>query len=133
MSDRVETVVLDSQGLSAWIAQDRGVLALLAVFHTMGADLVVCANTIIEVMYVRVNTARLNWTLSRVKVEAGTEQVAKACAQLLKQAGLHRHEYALDTTFAETALRQPGPVAMLTSDVDGMAKLCGNRVRPIAV
>jgi hypothetical protein len=31
------------------------------------------------------------------------------------------------------ALRQPGPVAMLTSDVDDMAKLCGGRVRLVGV
>ncbi|MFK4273848.1 DNA-binding protein, partial [Streptomyces milbemycinicus] len=49
MSTRLETVVLDSQGLSAWVAQDRKVLAMFQVFHEMGADLVVSANTIVEV------------------------------------------------------------------------------------
>ncbi|GAA2134010.1 hypothetical protein GCM10009760_10810 [Kitasatospora kazusensis] len=73
------------------------------------------------------------WTLSRVKVESVTEQAAKASAELLKQAGLHGHTYAVDATVAEMTLRQPVPVAMLTSDVDGMARLCGNRVRLIAV
>ncbi|MEU8273545.1 hypothetical protein ACFYOK_03175 [Microbispora bryophytorum] len=34
---------------------------------------------------------------------------------------------------AEMALRQPGPVAMLTSDVDDMVRLCGNRVRLIGI
>ncbi len=29
MSERIETVVLDSEGLSAWIAQDRKLLAML--------------------------------------------------------------------------------------------------------
>ncbi|MFE9428753.1 DNA-binding protein [Kitasatospora sp. NPDC006697] len=133
MSDRFETVVLDSQGLSAWIAQDRGVLAMLQVFHSMAADLVVCANTIVEVTHARANMPRLSWTLSRVKVMSVTEQAAKASAELLKQAGLHGHKYAIDATVAEMALRQPGPVAMLTSDVDDMAKLCGSRVRLIAV
>lgn len=133
MSDRFETVVLDSQGLSAWIAQDRGVLAMLQIFHAMAADLVVCANTIVEVPHVRVTMPRLSWTLSRVKVESVTEQAAKASAELLKQAGLHGHKYAIDATVAEMALRQPGPVAMLTSDIDDMAKLCGSRVRLIAI
>ncbi|MFF0108924.1 hypothetical protein [Streptomyces hirsutus] len=32
---------------------------------------------------------------------------------------------------AEAALRQPGPVVMLTSGVDGMARLCGDLVRLI--
>ncbi|MFF0414563.1 DNA-binding protein [Kitasatospora sp. NPDC004745] len=133
MTNRIETVVLDSQGLSAWISQDRGVLAMLRSFHTMAADLVVCSNTIVEVAHARVNTPRLNWILSQVKVEAVTEQAARAAAALLKQAGLHGHKYAIDATVAEMALRQPGPVAVLTSDVDDMAKLCGTRVRLVGI
>lgn len=36
MSQRIVTVVLDSGGLSAWIAQDREFLAMLQVYHDMG-------------------------------------------------------------------------------------------------
>ncbi|MBN3929353.1 DNA-binding protein [Streptomyces verrucosisporus] len=133
MIEHVETVVLDSQGLSAWIAEDRKILGMFQVFHTMGADLVIGANTIVEVSHARVNMPRLRWALSRVKVEPVTEAAAKASAQLLKTAGLHGHKYAIDATVAEVALRQPGPVAVLTSDVDDMARLCGDRVRPIGV
>ncbi|MCG3041575.1 DNA-binding protein [Streptomyces sp. S1A] len=133
MIEHVETVVLDSQGLSAWIAEDRRILAMFQVFHTMGADLVIGANTIVEVSHARVNMPRLRWVLSRVKVEPVTEAAAKASAQLLKTAGLHGHKYAIDATVAEVALRQPGPVAVLTSDVDDMARLCGDRVRLIGV
>ncbi|MBI0294188.1 DNA-binding protein [Streptomyces sp. PRKS01-29] len=133
MSTHLETVVLDSQGLSAWVAQDRKVLAMFKVFHEMGADLAVSANTIIEVSHSRVNLPRLNWALSRVKVEPVTEQAAKAAAELLKSAGMHGHKYAIDATVAEAALRQPPPVAILTSDTDDMAKLCGDRVRLIAL
>ncbi|KQV15538.1 MULTISPECIES: DNA-binding protein [unclassified Kitasatospora] len=133
MSNGLETVVLDSQGLSSWISQERATLAMIRSFHSMAADLVVCANTIVEVTHARVNTARLNRVLSQVKVEAVTEQAARASAELLKQVGLHGHKYAIDATVAEMALRQPGPVAMLTSDIDDMAKLCGNRVRLIAI
>ncbi|MBI0375239.1 DNA-binding protein [Streptomyces albiflaviniger] len=133
MSTHLETVVLDSQGLSAWVAQDRKVLAMFQVFHGMGADLVISANTIVEVSHSRVNLPRLSWALSRVKVEPVTEQAAKAAAELLKSAGLHGHKYALDATVAEAALRQPSPVAVLTSDTDDMAKLCNDRVRLIAL
>ena len=38
MSQPVESVVLDSEGLSAGVAQERKVLGLLKVFHEMGAD-----------------------------------------------------------------------------------------------
>ncbi|MEW1549668.1 PIN domain-containing protein [Streptomyces tsukubensis] len=131
MNERVETVVLDSEGLSAWIAQDRKALALIRLFHEMGADFVIGANTIVEVSHSRTSFPRLNWTLSRIKVEPVTERAAKAAAELLKGAGLHGHKCAIDATVAEVALRQPGPVALLTSDSDDMKKLCGDRVRII--
>ena len=128
MSQHIESVVLDSEGLSAWVAQDRKVLGLLKVFHEMGADLVVSANTIVEVSHSRLNMPRLQWTLSRVKVEPVTEQTAKEAARLLKTAGLHGHKYAIDATVAEAALRQAEPVVLLTSDIDDMARLCGKRI-----
>ncbi|MGX1093705.1 putative nucleic acid-binding protein [Streptomyces albogriseolus] len=133
MSGHVETVVLDAEGLSAWIAQDRKTAAMFQVFHSAGADFVVGANTIVEVSHARVNTARMRWVLSRVRVEPVTEQAARAAAELLKATGLHGHKYAIDATVAEMALRQPGPVAMLTSDINDMARLCGDRVRLVGV
>jgi hypothetical protein len=133
VNEHVETVVLDSQGLSGWIAQDRKILAMFQVFHAMGADMVIGANTIVEVSHAGVNMPRLRWVLSRVKVEPVTKGAARASAELLKVAGLHGHKHAIDATVAEAALRQPGPVAMLTSDVDDMARLCGDRVRLIGI
>ncbi|WP_430478776.1 DNA-binding protein [Streptomyces sp. P11-1] len=133
MSVRIETVVLDSEGLLAWAAQDRKVLAMFQVFHDMGADLVVSANTIVEVIHAGVNQSRLLWVLSRVKVEPVTEASAKAAAQLLKGTGLHGHKYAIGATVAEAALRQRGPVAILTSDIDGMTLLCGSKLRLIGL
>ncbi len=133
MIKHVETVVLDSQGVSAWLAEDRELLAMFQVFHTMGADFVIGANTIVEVSHARANLPRLQWVLSRVRVEPVTERTAKASARLLKAAGLHGHKYAIDATVAEMALRQPGPVVMLTSDVDDMARLCGGRVQFVGI
>ncbi|MFD6326464.1 PIN domain-containing protein [Streptomyces sp. NPDC058442] len=133
MNGHIETVVLDSQGLSAWIAEDRKILAMLQVLHSMGSEIVVGANTIVEVSHARVNLPRLRWVLSRVKVEAVTEAAAKRAAELLKAAGLHGHKYAIDATVAELALRQPGPVALLTSDLDDMSRLCGGRVQLVGV
>ena len=133
MTGHIETLVLDCAGLAAWVAHDRTVAALLQVFSEFESDLVVSANTIIEVSHPGVNISRLNWVLSRVKVEPVTAQAAKASATLLKEAKLHGHRYAIDATVAEVALRQPRPVAMLTSDVDDMSRLCGNQVQMIAV
>ena len=80
MIRHIETVVLDCTGLSAWVAHDRTVTAMLQVFSEVESDLVVSANTIIEVSHPRVNIARLSWVLSRVKVEPVTVQTAKASA-----------------------------------------------------
>ncbi|MFD3651165.1 hypothetical protein ACFWVT_04375 [Streptomyces cyaneofuscatus] len=92
---------------------------------------VIEANTNVEVSHSRTDMPRLNWALSRIKVEPVTEQAAKAAAQLLKDTGLHGHKYAIDATVAEVARRQTKPVALLTSDSDDMTKLCGNQVRII--
>ncbi|MFI6500128.1 DNA-binding protein [Nonomuraea typhae] len=128
MTEVYNTLVLDAQGLSAWVSKDRKHVALIGEFYEWGSRLVASANTIIEVSHARLDMPRLNWVLSRVKVEPVTEDSAKAAAKLLKEAGLHGHKYALDASVAEAALRQPGPVAMLTSDLDDMAKLCRGRV-----
>ncbi|MCX4551184.1 PIN domain-containing protein [Streptomyces sp. NBC_01387] len=127
------TIVLDSEGLSAWIGQDRSTLALLKAAEQTETNLVISANTIIEVTHAATNMARLSWVLSRTTVEPVTEQSAKAAARLLEDAGLHGHKYAIDATVAEAALRQPGPVALLTSDVDDMSKLCRGRIRLISI
>ncbi|MET9341665.1 PIN domain-containing protein [Nonomuraea sp. NPDC003804] len=132
MIGHIETVVLDAEGLSAWIAHDRKHLAVLQAFHAMGSDLVISANTIVEVAHSKVNLPQLQWVLSRVRIEPVTERTARRSASILKAAGLHGHKYAIDATVAEMALRQRGPVAMLTSDLDDMARLCGDRVRLIA-
>ncbi|MEX3102751.1 DNA-binding protein [Streptomyces sp. V2] len=129
----IEFLVLDSQGLSSWIDRDRKVMLLLEQAERDGADVAMSAATIIEASYAGVDTARLNWLLSRVRVEAVTKDSARRSAQLLKDAGLHGHKYAIDAMVAEVALRLPGPVAVLTSDADDMVKLCGKRVRVVGV
>ncbi len=129
----VESVVLDSQGLSSWIERDRKVMRLLEQAERDGADLAMSAATIIEVSHAGVDIARLGWLLSRIRVEAVTRDRARRSAGLLKEAGLHGHKYAIDAMVAEVALRLPGPVVVLTSDVDDMVKLCGQRVRVIGL
>lgn len=133
MSLVVNTLVLDSEGLSAWIQQDRKVERRIQIFYEQEATVALCANTIIEATHAGTGIPRLNRLLSRVKVEPVTEESAKAAARLLKDAGLHGHEYAVDATVAEMALRQPGPVVLMTSDLDDMARLCGDRIRLLSV
>lgn len=71
--------------------------------------------------------------LSGLRVVAVGDEEARAASKLLMNAGLHGPEYAIDAAVAEAAPRQHRPVVMLTSDIDDMAKLCGDRVRLVAV
>jgi hypothetical protein len=129
----LESLVLDSQGFSGWVDRDRKVIRLLEQAERDGADLAISAATIIEVSHSGVDIARLSWLLSRIRVEAVTKESARRSAGLLKAAGLHGHKYAIDAMVAEVALRLPAPVVVLTSDADDMIKLCGQRVRVIAL
>ncbi|HET9517979.1 MAG TPA: PIN domain-containing protein [Actinoplanes sp.] len=129
----LESLVLDSQGFSGWIDRDRKTMRLLEQAERDGTDLAMSAATIIEVSHSGVDIARLSWLLSQVRVKAVTKESARRSAALLKAAGLHGHKYAIDAMVAEVALRLPAPVAVLTSDVDDMVKLCGQRVRTIAL
>ncbi|MFI5496519.1 hypothetical protein [Actinoplanes sp. NPDC051859] len=129
----IESLVLDSQGLSLWIDRDRKVMPILELAERAGADLAISAATIIEVSHGGVDIARLNWLLSRIRVEPVTQESARRSASLLKEAKLHGHKYAIGAMAAEVALRLPGLVVVLTSDVDDLTKLRGPRVRVIGL
>ncbi|MER6332751.1 DNA-binding protein [Streptomyces sp. NPDC001034] len=128
------TLILDSEGLSKLLADDEQTVALVAEARSRGMEVVISALTIIEAVHARTNKSRLNWVLSGLRVVpvVGDED-ARAASMLLMNAGLHGHKYAIDAAVAEAALRQHRPVVMLTSDIDDMAKLCGERVRLVAV
>lgn len=127
------TMVLDSEGLSKLLADDEQVVALTAEARSRGMEAVISALTIIEAVHARTHKARLNWVLSGMRVVPVGEEEARAASTLLMAAGLHGHKYAIDAVVAEAALRQHRPVVMLTSDIDDMVKLCGDRVRLVAV
>ncbi|WP_326811159.1 DNA-binding protein [Streptomyces scopuliridis] len=127
------TLVLDSEGLSKLLSDDEAVVALVSEARARGMEVVICALTIIEAVHARTNKSRLHWVLSGVRAVPVGDEEAKAASALLMGAGLHGHEYAIDAAVAEAALRQRRPVVMLTSDIDDMVKLCGERIRLVAV
>lgn len=127
------TLVLDCEGLSKLLADDEQVVALIAEARSRGMEVVISALAIIEAVHARTNKSRLNWLLSGLRVVPVGDEEARAAAKLLMNAGLHGHKYAIDAAVAEAALRQHRPVVMLTSDIGDMAKLCGERVRLVAV
>ncbi|GGN55740.1 hypothetical protein GCM10010112_06830 [Actinoplanes lobatus] len=127
------TLILDSEGLSKLLADDEQVVAIIAEARSRGMEAVISALTIIEAVHARTHKARLSWVLSGLRVIPVGEEEARAASKLLMGAGLHGHKYAIDAAVAEAALRQHRPVVMLTSDIDDMVKLCGDRVRLVAV
>lgn len=127
------TLVLDCEGLSKLLHDDESVVAFVAEARRRGMEVVICALTVLEATHARTNTARLAWVLSGTRVVAVGEDEVKAASALLISAGLHGHKYAIDAAVAAIALRQRRPVAMLTSDMDDMAKLCGGRVQLVGV
>lgn len=127
------TLILDSEGLSKLLGDDETVVALVAEARSRGMEVVISALTIIEAVHARTNKPRLNWILSGLRVIPVGDEEAKAASTLLMATGLHGRKYAVDAAVAEAALRQQRPVVMLTSDVDDMTKLCGDRIRLVGV
>ncbi|UUU22348.1 DNA-binding protein [Streptomyces sp. DSM 40750] len=127
------TLVLDCEGLSKLVGDHEPVVALVAEARKRGMEVAISAPTIIEAVHRRTDRARLAWVLSGMRIVPLGDEEAKAASAMLISAGLHGHKYAIDAAVAETALRQHRPVVILTSDIDDMAKLCGDRVRLVAV
>ena len=129
----VGTFVLDCEGLSRYVAGERAVLELLDNGRKMGFDRVISVATMLEASHGRINRARWNFVLSQLRIEPLTIDLAKEAAELLQSTDLHGHKYAIDAMVAVTAMRQAGPVVLLTSDVDDMYKLCGERVELVGL
>src|SRR5437868_9402670 len=127
------TVVLDCEGLVKWCEADQRVTAIVRGAQDNDFRVVVSAMTPIEAQDVRMKSDRLNWYLSRLKVEPVTEEVSARAIELLRETRLPGHKYAIDAVVAATALRAVRPVIVLTSDEDDMHKLCGKTVKVIGV
>jgi hypothetical protein len=123
------TWVLDSQALSLYLRADRKMTARLAVALQDDIRVVIAAATIVEADYDKVHPARLDWVLSRLVAAPLTQELARTASNLLKDAGLHGHKYAIDAMVVATALAAADkPVVVLTSDVDDISTLLGNRL-----
>ncbi|MFI2369139.1 DNA-binding protein [Streptomyces sp. NPDC018833] len=127
------TLVLDSEGLSKFVSDHEPVVVLVTEARKRGMEVVISALTIIEAAHRRTDKARLTRVLSGMRIVHVGDEEAKAASAMLINAGLHGHKYAIDAAVAEMALRQRRPVVMLTSDIDDMTKLCGDKVRLVAV
>ncbi|MFJ4875485.1 PIN domain-containing protein [Streptomyces sp. NPDC088745] len=129
----VGNLVLDCQGLSKLVGDDREVTALVRRARDHGARVVTSAMTAVEARNPTVKQPRFDWVLSRIEIEPVTEDTAREASALLAAAGLHGHKYAIDAVLTATALQQPGPVVVLTSDPDDLRTLSDRRVRTVKV
>ncbi|MCT2541546.1 MULTISPECIES: DNA-binding protein [Streptomyces] len=130
---RAGTLVLDSEGLSKVVADDRQVMALLRGAEQEDMRVIVSVLTLIEAHHRKVNAARFNWVVSRLTVEPVSEEIGRSAMKLLTDAGLHGHKYAIDAVVGATTLLMPKPAVILTSDPEDLGLLCGDRVRIIKV
>ncbi|MFF3392258.1 hypothetical protein ACFYW1_15195 [Streptomyces sp. NPDC002669] len=120
--------VLDCEALSRAALGDPGMKAKLKDAHRANIRVLTSSMTLIEAHHDGIRRAEWNRAMSRVVVEPVTKEVADEAIGLLADTGPHGHKYAIDAALAVIAGRQRGRVVVLTSDEDGMGKLCGPEV-----
>jgi predicted nucleic acid-binding protein len=125
------TLILDCEGLSKVVLQDRATLAILAQARTDGLRVVASAATLVQARDPRMGQARFDWAVSGLVVEPVTEDTARVASRLLAAHRLHGHQHAIDAMVAATALAAPAPRILLTSDPQDMTLLCGVGVRAV--
>ena len=126
-------LLLDSQGLSRFMDNDPHVTGLVRTAQAKDTLVAMSNLTLIEAWHAKVRMDRLRWHASRLEVLPVTDAVTWRAIDLLRNANLHGHKYAIDAVVAATALGYSGPRIVVTSDADDMSKLCGDRVRAVSV
>ncbi|WP_328873562.1 PIN domain-containing protein [Streptomyces sp. NBC_00287] len=126
-------LLLDSQGLSKFMDNDAHVTGLIRMAQAKDTLVALSNLTVIEAWHSKIRMDRLRWHVSRLEVLPVTDAITWRSIDLLRNANLHGHKYAIDAVVAATALSYSGPRIIVTSDVDDMNKLCGDRVRTVGV
>lgn len=119
--------LLDSEGLSQWVRGERRMGLRIKDASLSDISVVTTSMTLVDAYHAKLYRPAWRWALSRLRVEPVTEQIARDAIDLLQEAGLHGHKYAIDAVLAAVALRQPGRVTIFTSDEDDMRQLCRDR------
>ncbi|WP_406383621.1 type II toxin-antitoxin system VapC family toxin [Streptomyces sp. NBC_01618] len=126
-------LLLDSEGLNRFIDNDPRIVGLVRAAQSKDTLVAVSNLTLIETWHSKVRMDRFRWHVSRLEVLPVTEAITWQAIDLLRNANLHGHKYAIDSVVAATALSYAGPRVVVTSDVDDINKLCGDRVRAVGV
>ncbi|MER8042133.1 DNA-binding protein [Streptomyces sp. NPDC094032] len=126
-------LLLDSQGLSKYMSNDPKVVGLVRAAQSKDVLVAVSNLTLLEAWNPRTRMDRFRWEVSRLEVVPVTDEISWRALDLLRNANLHGHKYAIDSVVAATALGYPSPRIIVTSDVDDMVKLCGQQVTTVGV
>jgi predicted nucleic acid-binding protein len=116
------TLILDAEGVTKAAANNQRVLAHLAVALRRQARVIVSTVTLAEVLRGSPCDAPVRRVLNRVSREPVTENLGRAAGALLGATRLPRTA-TVDAVVAATALDQPGPVLILTSDPGDLTTL----------
>jgi predicted nucleic acid-binding protein len=117
------TLMLDSEGVAKAARGDRIAQRSVEQALTRGMSVVVSAITLTEVLRDRPQDAPIHRLLSKVTQLPVTSEIARKAGGLLGGTGLDGHRCAIDAVVAATALAQPRPVILLTSDPGDLSKL----------
>jgi hypothetical protein len=116
-------VLLDAEGVSGLIRQDRSIFALMKGLAQTGETVAVSAATLIEGIDPSWAPAAVRWATSGLEVLDVTRSVAYRATDLLRQSGRHGHRHAMDAIVCATALLAEEPTTILTSDPDDIRRL----------
>lgn len=119
------TLVLDADGVSKAAHADRRVQAFLTSARNRDATVVVSAATLAEVIRGGPRDAAVHRVLRRVVQLPVSPELGRRAGELLGVTALTHA--TVDALVAATALDQPGPVVVVTSDPDDLHALTASR------
>lgn len=118
----LRSVVLDATAITVASDDESEVRAALRRWKSDGADLIVAAATLTEVLRGHPRDALIHRLLSSLKVRVIDEQLGRAAGERIGRAKV-RGNATLDALVAEVASSLPRPVVVLTADSPDMNAL----------
>lgn len=115
------TLILDADGVTKAATNDRRVQAFLTTARRRDARVVVSVITLAEVLRGGQRDADIHRVLNRVSHIPVTTVLARSAGELLGSTSIANA--TVDAVVAATALAEPGPVVVLTSDPDDLGRL----------
>ncbi|MFD4407886.1 hypothetical protein ACFWPH_34525 [Nocardia sp. NPDC058499] len=124
--------MFDSEALAKAVQGDREIAALIKTAPQLDIPIVTSALTTLEAWNPRDGSkqALWSWTLSRIRVVHTDHHVIASARDMLRNAGLHGHKYAIDAVLAAVAEQESdrgSETTVFTSDTDDLNQLLAGR------